>query len=513
MLEFDVGDLVWVQVREQLMFPKPVAIEKIYEHGGKKGYYVEGETTGFVAEHLTLATEQAPPDPWDVDCARASAVPVVEGSAGCPFDAVKDSATDADIAKDFEAAPAAPAGPDKGAAAASPRLEPDRPQIELFVDGLFRYAGDKGFVAIRSFYEGADKAFRLSPTGLSGGLKFLVDVAEDDARRAAQNPTPVVFAPPICVFAGKDRAREEDVLLGLTLSVECDEHPQQARATLEALLGHATIVVASGGIWANGDGESELRLHLHWRLKEPAQGRDNLAKLKTARELAAQLVGADPSCAPICHPLRWPGSLHRKGEPRLVEIVAAFDIEVDLDEVLALLRDAAGAGVFDAAGGPLGIDGTPKPPHGEHRAYDFWTMARLRAPNHAAVVAALAVIPNDNRDWVESKSLWHGDLGRDRRLGAGGRDLCGVVGPGTKNDPGTTAARWRHYAASPPNRLGFGTLVHWARHYSPGWTYAGPDGEKSRAAPEADDEGVEGPAGADALGVDEVDRLALQLLS
>ena len=43
MLEFDVGDLVWVQVREQLMFPKPVAIEKIYEHGGKKGYYVEGE--------------------------------------------------------------------------------------------------------------------------------------------------------------------------------------------------------------------------------------------------------------------------------------------------------------------------------------------------------------------------------------------------------------------------------------------------------------------------------------
>ena len=104
-------------------------------------------------------------------------------------------------------------------------LEPDRDQLEIFVDALFRHAGDKGFVAVRSFYEGADKPFRLSTANLSGGLRFLIDVAEDDARRAAQNPKPVVFCPPLAVFGNKDHAREQDLLEGLALSVECDQHP------------------------------------------------------------------------------------------------------------------------------------------------------------------------------------------------------------------------------------------------------------------------------------------------
>jgi hypothetical protein len=40
--EFNVGDLVWVHIRGQLMFPKPVAIEKIYEREGKKGTLSRG---------------------------------------------------------------------------------------------------------------------------------------------------------------------------------------------------------------------------------------------------------------------------------------------------------------------------------------------------------------------------------------------------------------------------------------------------------------------------------------
>ena len=94
-------------------------------------------------------------------------------------------------------------------------LEPDRDQLEIFVDALFRRAGDKGFVAVRSFYEGADKPFRLSTANLSGGLRFLIEVAEDNARRAAQNPAPVVFCPPLAVFGNKDHAREQDLLEGL----------------------------------------------------------------------------------------------------------------------------------------------------------------------------------------------------------------------------------------------------------------------------------------------------------
>ena len=87
-------------------------------------------------------------------------------------------------------------------------LEPDRDQIELFTDAVFRHAGAAGFVSVRSFFEADDKPFRLSSAPLSSGLRFLIEVAEDDARRAAQFPKPVVFCPPLAVFSNKDRARE-----------------------------------------------------------------------------------------------------------------------------------------------------------------------------------------------------------------------------------------------------------------------------------------------------------------
>jgi hypothetical protein len=224
-------------------------------------------------------------------------------------------------------------------------MQPDRDQIEMFVDGLFRHAGSKGFVSLRAFYEeDSGKAFRINPTGLSGGLPFLIEVAEDDAGRAANDPKPVVFCPPIAVFADKERAREVDILEGLALSVECDARPSQARAMLEAILGPATIVVRSGGKWTDPvTGEVQDKLHLHWRLRIPARGED-LPALKRARDIAARLVGGDPSNKPVCHPIRWPGSWHRKGDPVLCEIDTAHpDCEIDLDIALAALTAASPA--------------------------------------------------------------------------------------------------------------------------------------------------------------------------
>ena len=131
-------------------------------------------------------------------------------------------------------------------------LEPDRDQIELFVQALFRHAAPQGFVSVRAFYEDEEKPSRISPTSLSGGLGFLIDVAEDDARRAVQTPRPIVFCPPIAVFKDRQHARERDITQGLALSVECDQHPQAARQKLEQILGPATVVVRSGGQWLNG---------------------------------------------------------------------------------------------------------------------------------------------------------------------------------------------------------------------------------------------------------------------
>ena len=224
-------------------------------------------------------------------------------------------------------------------------MQPDRGQIEMFVDGLFRHASPKGFVSLRAFYEeDAAKPFRITATALSGGLRFLVEVAEDDASRAANFPKPVVFCPPIATFTNKDRAREQDIAEGLALSVECDQHPYMARAKLEEILGPATIVVRSGGKWTDpATGESQDKLHLHWRLRPPARG-DDLPALKRARDMAARLVGGDPTNKPVCHPIRWPGSWHRKSEPILCSIeTASPDSEIELTAALAALTAASPA--------------------------------------------------------------------------------------------------------------------------------------------------------------------------
>jgi hypothetical protein len=57
------------------------------------------------------------------------------------------------------------------------------------------------------------------------------------------------------------------------------------------------------------------------------------------------LVGADPTNKTVVHPLRWPGSWHRKAEPpRLCRIERCDpDVEIDLDEALAALKAAVGA--------------------------------------------------------------------------------------------------------------------------------------------------------------------------
>ena len=221
-------------------------------------------------------------------------------------------------------------------------LEPDRGQIEIFVDAMFRHAGSEGYASIRSFF--ADNAVsRISTAKLKGGLRHLIEVAEDDARRAANDPKPVVFCPPIAVFNGPDgwRARQEDLLKGLALSAEIDQHPDEALNRLEEIIGPATLIVKSGGQWLDPDDTPRDKLHLHWRLNRPAMG-DQLARLKQARRLAAAIVGADTSNIPTVHCLRWPGSWHRKSAPRLCEIaMAAPDAEIDLDEALELLEVAA----------------------------------------------------------------------------------------------------------------------------------------------------------------------------
>jgi hypothetical protein len=221
-------------------------------------------------------------------------------------------------------------------------LQPDREALRGFVYAMFRHAGGEGFASLRSFEEGATKSFRITAVGLAGGPGSLCEAAVDDAYRAANEPKPVVFCPPLAVFLHSDNAKQSNLLAGLALSVECDEHARTAVAKLEQLLGPATAIVRSGGQWTDPEtGKVEDKLHIHFRIAGSARGADALTKLKRARGLATAIVGGDPSNVPVVHCIRWPGSYHRKSEPKLCasEVLNA-DAEIDLDAALAALEAA-----------------------------------------------------------------------------------------------------------------------------------------------------------------------------
>jgi hypothetical protein len=203
--------------------------------------------------------------------------------------------------------------------------EPDRSQIEAFVAALFKHAAPGHWVSLRAFVE--DRAdlppFKIIPHKLNGNLDTLIDLACQVAELAAHADAKVVFCPPIATFTNNKHARQKDLAEGLVLSVECDTQAQRARTRLEELLGPATVVVESGGEWTDPEtGEVEPKLHLHYRLRVPASAAAEHFMLREARSLAAWLTGADKSNVPVVHPIRWPGSLHRKKEPKLCRIVA-----------------------------------------------------------------------------------------------------------------------------------------------------------------------------------------------
>jgi hypothetical protein len=223
-------------------------------------------------------------------------------------------------------------------------LEPDRAQLEIFIESLLRHAAPGNYLSLRSFYEDQNRPLHIVPAQINGSLSAIVDLTERMARQAANDVRPVVFCPPIATFHNARTAEEKDVAEGLVVSVECDSSPQRGRERLEALLGPATVVACSGGRWRNPESGAVFdKLHLHWRLAAPAKDKDALKRLKTARELAARLAGADPTGAPVSHCFRWPGSWHRKAEPRLCRIETANpDCELQLEHALDILRKAAG---------------------------------------------------------------------------------------------------------------------------------------------------------------------------
>jgi hypothetical protein len=201
-------------------------------------------------------------------------------------------------------------------------LIPNREALAAFSAAVFKNADPAGFVSLRAFKDNGKDEAAIIVEPITIGNPAYLDVVFERATEAAKWPEPVVFCPPVTTLLSARNAKTENVHEGVTLSVDCDASPLDARSALEAVLGKPTIAVASGGEWANPKtGEVERKCHLHWRLKVPTKMPADHALLREARMLATDLVGGDSTGVALVHPFRWPGSWHRKGQPKLAEIM------------------------------------------------------------------------------------------------------------------------------------------------------------------------------------------------
>ena len=365
------------------------------------------------------------------------------------------------------------------------RLVADEQQIRTFVGCMFRYADAGTLVGLRSFtHDKDDQIARIQGwPRVDGDNDALVAAAVRAATESANNPVGRVFAPPVATFHPnqdaneKQRARLADLANGLCISVELDEGDTSAfRRKLEHLLGPATVVVASGGVWTDPDGVIHDKLHLRWRLSEPTRAPEEHAKLKEARDLAALLVGADRTAVPLVHPLRWPGSWHCKGTPRPSKITASSPAaEVHLDDALATLQETV-----EASG--LKLSGKDDGPH---------TPGQPQAAS-ARVASAVMAIPNlDTTPWDECNRLGL-LIHRSTAGSSAGLDVwINWSQRSGKYVAGACQARWEHFHAHPYGKAGFGTIYHMAR--ACGWTEA-----RSRPAQPENLDGVGGQSDDDA---------------
>ena len=76
---------------------------------------------------------------------------------------------------------------------------------------------------------------------------------------------------------------------------------------------------------------------------------------------------------------------------------------------------------------------------------------------------------------VESISAWR-FTGATAGSDEGGETFATWSAKSKKNDPATTNARWEHYRTSPPDRIGYGTLVYLAQKVQPDWEYTTTEG-------------------------------------
>jgi hypothetical protein len=330
-------------------------------------------------------------------------------------------------------------------------LQADIGQLETFLSTLFRYADEGTYISFRGFNQWDHGKppilIQASSVTAMGPASLAVEAAVAANKICRMNG---VFAPPVAPFTNSDRARHQDTANGVAISVELDAAPSAGRTFLEGLLGPVTLAMASGSTWIDDEtGEEQAKLHLHWRLSEPTASMEDHNRLRTARWLAASLVGGDLTAPPPCHPLRWPGSWNIKRAPRMAQIVSLNEaVEVHLDDALERLKAA-----FEAKGLTMPTEAVKREP------------GELQAPI-ARIASAMTAVPNTKGwdEWIRvGLALWNATGACDE-----GFELWDQWSQKSeKYVAASCVERWNHFASHPPRTVGAQTIFALAKEN--GW--------------------------------------------
>lgn len=125
-----------------------------------------------------------------------------------------------------------------------------------------------------------------------------------------------------------------DVLSLPCILIDFDKgNPDESLKAVEDLIGPATVIVESGGRT-----EAGAKLHAYWRLSTPATLSDVPLACAVREELANRFNG-DPSFKQAAQVIRIPGSVHFKGQPKLVTLrTVRQDATVNLQAVVDALN-------------------------------------------------------------------------------------------------------------------------------------------------------------------------------
>ena len=205
-------------------------------------------------------------------------------------------------------------------------VEVDPAAIATFVDVVFGYC--EGMIPIRGFVDqGQGIDTRPHNIWVPADVTAAAQLTTY-ATWAAREGTAVYVIPGTVAEHGQ--ARAEHVRQMQTVVVDLDTGDIEAKlAHLQHHLGPPSLLVESGGRTAEG----ASKLHIWWRLTEPADG-DDLDRLCLLRGVIADKVGGDTHFRSAHQPIRVPGTIYRKhGAARLVAIRHhAPGHEVNLDE-------------------------------------------------------------------------------------------------------------------------------------------------------------------------------------